>query len=435
VKSSFQTILIGIFIAAFVFAVLVFSGVIKIGSSSTTTGLTGQIKIWGSYPQSVVQDYLGSALSANKDLTIIYEQKDMSTIKNDLIEALADQRAPDIVIADSQHIFSFKDKLYTIPFSTYNERLYRDSFIDGASIFLSKDGVMAVPLTVDPVVLYYNKNLLAGQNYVVPPTTWSGLVQSLPRFVRKDARGVISQTAIGLGESDNINYFKDILSALFLQTGNPIVSVNPTTGLYQQQISTLAEGQDQLTTAKALDFYTSFANQASSTFSWTRTLPSSLDTFLSGKSAFYIGHASELFNIQQRNPNLSFDVTTLFQADGSVRPITYGLFTGASIIKSTPNFTTAYSVLGTLSTKEFAQYIASAVSLPSTRRDLLLEQQKNPYVQAYFKSALASFSWPDPDTEATDNIFRDMIRAVNSGRSSSVQAIYDAGNNLKSAIR
>lgn len=429
-KSSFQTILLVTFIVAFVVAVLVFSGVIKVGSSGGTQAVAGQITIWGSYPQSIVQDYLDSANAKNTDITVTYQQKDPESMKGELIEALANRQAPDIVISDSEHIFSFRDKLYTIPFETYNERLYRDTFIDGASIFLSKEGVLAIPLTVDPLVLYYNKNLLAGQNYVVPPTTWTGLVQSLPRFVKKDARGVITQTAIGLGEADNINHFKDILSALFLQTGNPIVSLNGTTGDYQQRVSIIPEGQDELPTAKALDFYTSFANQASSSFSWTRTLPSSLDTFLSGRSAFYIGRASELFDIQARNPNLSFDVTTLFQPEGATRPITYGVYSGISIVKSTTNFGLAYNVLGTLTTKEFIKYLSTAASVPGTRRDLLLEQQKNPYVQSYFKASLSAFAWPDLNSKNSEAVFRDMIRAVNSGRSNSTQAIRDGANNL-----
>lgn len=429
-KLSFQTILLGSFVIAFIFAVLVFSNVIKIGSSNTNQAVTGQVTIWGIYPQGIIQGYLDSATAKNTEITVIYRQKNQDTFRTELIEALANGQAPDIVISDSEHIFSFKDKLYTIPFATYSERLYRDSFIDGASVFLSKEGVIAVPLTVDPIVLYYNKNLLAGQNYVVPPTTWTGLVQSLPRFVKKDARGVISQTAIGLGESDNIDHFKDIISSLFLQTGNPIVSLNPNTDEYEQKISVGTSGQDELATAKALDFYTGFANQANSSFSWTRTLPSTLDTFLSGKSAFYLGRASELFTIQARNPNLSFDVTTIFQADGAIRPVTYGVFSGVSIVKSTANFNAAYSILGTLSSKEFAQYLSSSISIPGVRRDLLLEQQKNPYVQSYFKAALSAFAWPDLDSKKSETIFRNMIRAVNSGRSNSTQAIRTAAQDL-----
>lgn len=127
--------------------------------------------------------------------------------------------------------------------------------------------------------------------------------------------------------------------------------------------------------------------------------------FLSGKSAFYIGRGSELFTIQARNPNLNFDVTTLFQSDGAVRPITYGLFSGVGIIKSSPNFSATYTTVGYLTSKEFTEYLSGALSLPSARRDLLLSQQANPYIQVYFQAALSAFGWPDTNTPATEGSF------------------------------
>lgn len=436
-KSTFQTILIAVFIAAFIGAILIFAGVINIGKSSSNNTVTGSVVVWGIYPSEVMQPFIEKINTKNKTINTSYLQVTPENFRNNLIEALASGTAPDIVIADSGQIFSFRDKLYTIPFATYNERLYRDTFIDGASIFLNKEGVLAVPLLVDPLVTYYNKDLLAGQRFVVPPTSWSSLVQSLPLFVKKDAKGVITQTAIGLGEWSNVNHFKDILSALFLQTGNPIVSLDSYTGLYVQRLntSTVQNNDTELPTVSALNFFTSFANQASSMFSWSRNLPNTLDMFLSGKSAFYIGRASELFTIQARNPNLNFDVSTLFQADGAIRPVTHGLFSGLAMIKSSPNFSAAYIVAGDLTSAEFTEYLSGATSLPSVRRDLLLTQQTNPYVQVYFQAALSAFGWPDVDNIATENVFRDMIRNINSGATNPNQAIYEASRDLQSIVR
>jgi hypothetical protein len=48
---------------------------------------------------------------------------------------------------------------------------------------------------------------------------------------------------------------------------------------------------------------------------------------------------------------------------------------------------------------------------------------------------LSSFAWPNVDQKATTTIFRDMIRAVNTGRSNSVEAIFTAGNDLQSILK
>lgn len=436
-KSSFQTILIGVFIAAFILAVFVFSGIIKLGASGGASTVVGSVSVWGTYPKNLVQSYIDQLNIENKNISISYTEKTSSSIQQDLVGALAEGLQPDILITNSEDFFSIKNRVYTIPFATYPERTFRDSFVDGTSLFLEKDGVLAVPLLVDPLVVYYNKDLLAGQNYVVPPTTWTGLVQALPFFMKKDTRGVISQTTLPFGESSNVDHFKEILATLFLQTGNPIVARNQTTGGYDTTLinGSASDEGTQNAIAEALTFFTSFSNPTSQAFSWTRTLPDGLDMFLSGRSAFYIGRASELFTIQSKNPNLNFDVTAMFQPDNAVRPITYGSFSSLAVVKATKNFTAAYTVAGQLTSKEFIEYISAGLSLPPARRDLLLAQQKNPYVQVFFKSALSAFSWTDIDPRSSERIFRDMIQGVSSGKVNAAQAIYEASRDLQSSLR
>lgn len=434
-KSSFQVILIGVSVAAFIGAILVFAGIINIGSSKSSTAVTGYVSVWGVYPNEVMQTYIDSINIENKDLTVSYEYKAPESMAQALTSALADGQQPDIVITNSEQFFTIKNRVYVIPFATFPERTYRDTYVDGASVFLSKEGVLAMPLLVDPLVVFYNKDLLAGQNYVVPPTTWTGLVQSLPKFIKKDARGVITQTAIALGEPANVTLFKEILSALFLQTGNSIVGTNSSSGGYESKLLSTDEAGVEAPTVQALTFFTNFSNPTSELYSWTRTLPNSLDMFLSGRSAFYIGKASELFAIQTKNPNLNFDVTAMFQPDDAIRSVTYGSFSSLAIMKASKNFSAAYIVAGQLTSPAFIEYLSKASSLPPVRRDLLLTQQTNPYVQVFFKAALSAFAWVDPSPVATRNIFRDMIQGVSSGRVNAAQAIYEASRDLQSAVR
>lgn len=434
-KSSFQTIILVIFIAAFAAAILIFSGIIKVGSSSSSEEVTGSVVIWGVYPADSIQPYIDNLNITNNNIVITYVQKNPDTLSQELTAALADAVQPDIVISNSEEFFSIRNRTYVFPFESYPERTFRDTYVDGASLFLSPEGVLALPLLVDPLVVYYNKDLLAGQNYVVPPTTWSGLTQSISRFVKRDSRGVITQTALPLGEQSNITNFKEILSLLFLQTGNPITTLDQTTNRYQSVLIPFDGLEEVPPTLQALLFFTNFSNPTNTLFSWTRTLPSDLDMFLSGRSAFYIGKASELFTIQSRNPNLNFDVTSMFQPDEVVRPTTYGSFSSVAIVRTTRNFQAAYIVAGQLSSQDFVSFISGALSLPPAQRSLLLLQQRNPYVQVFFNAALASFSWVDTNPQATDGIFRAMIQAVSSGRVSAAEALYEASRDLQFSIR
>lgn len=435
-KFPFQTILIGICVLAFVGAILVFSGIIPVSSKSSNQNIQGQVLIWGVIPASFIEPYINQLTIDNPDISISYQEKDKTSFASELVSALADNQQPDIVIATQEELFTLSNKLYTITYDLYPERSFRDTFIDGATLFLGTDGIKGIPLLVDPLVVYYNKDILAGARYINPPVFWETLVQSIPRFLKKDSRGAIVQTALPFGDTGNINDFKSILGTLFLQTGNPIVLFDSITNKFESRLSQGGEASEEIPPiAQALTFYTNFSNPTSSLYSWSGNLPPSLSMFLSARSAFYIGRASELFSIQEQNPNLSFDVMGMFQPNDSVRPVTQGNFITASIVEKTPNFPAAYSVFTSLTTKEFTDYLSKASSIPPARRDLLGVPQPNPYVQVFFQSAINTFSWPDKNPVETTAIFRDTIQAVKSGRLDPIEAIYEASRDLQSALR
>ena len=128
-------------------------------------------------------------------------------------------------------------------------------------------------------------------------------------------------------------------------------------------------------------------------------------------------------------------VKELFQTTANPRPITFGSFLGVGILKASTNLITAYAASGVLSSKDAVDAFSKRLSLPPVRRDLLLVPQTNPYVAVFFRAAVASFAWQDPNPVATEKIFRDMITNVTSGRANATTAISDAARNIQSSIR
>ncbi|MBY0328727.1 extracellular solute-binding protein [Patescibacteria group bacterium] len=434
-KSSFQTIIIGTFLTAFIVAVIAFSGILGGSSGASTSSVPeGEVIIWGVLPSETMQAYVTDFNSNGYGYTIQYEEHSPETFYQDLIMALANNGSPDVVMYSSEIFSQFKDKLYTIPYQAYTERTFRDTNVDGAQVFLTKDGVLGLPIVVDPMVVYYNKDILAAQNFVVPPRNWNTLARSVPLLTKRTAQNTLAQSAVALGEVDNVMHFRDILSTLFLQTGSSIVGIDPVTGV---ALSTLTNGGSldggTLPTADALTFYTGFANPTSGSYSWNRTLPNSLQQFLSGKTAFYIGRASELFGIQDQNPNLNFDVMEMFQPENATRSITYGSFVAVGVMKAAPNFTAAYAAVSTMASAEGVDALSKRFSLPPVRRDLLLVAQQNPYLSVFFKAALSAFTWPDPNIATTNRLFRAMIQDVNSGKSNAQTAIYEAARDFQTS--
>lgn len=434
--NNFKNILLGVFVIAFIFSILVFGGVINIGGSNTQQQQVN-LAIWGPFTNDTMADFVNNYNSNNSNVNLTYTYVNPDTVHTTLTEAIANGKSPDIVIFSNKNVFQDINKLYVTPFTGYPERTYRDTYIDGAGAFLNDKGILLYPLVVDPMVVYYNKDIVAGQGFIVPPNTWDSLSQSIHLFLKRDIKGSIIQSPIALGESTNVPYFKNILSSLFLQAGNNIVSFNINDGKYQEIID-MAASQDSNNASlaeNALTYITSFSNPTNSLYSWNKSLPTALDSFVSGQSVFYIAPASELFTIQQKNPNINFDVLQIFQPKNQNRAITYGDFYGVGIIKNSKNVNTAYLTTQTMTGPDFVDYLSKKLSLPPARRDLLLKTPSDAYMSLFFKSALQSFTWIDPNTTKTNQIFADMMKNISSGAWQPSEALYNSGLSLNSLIK
>jgi ABC-type glycerol-3-phosphate transport system substrate-binding protein len=433
--TGFKNILLGSFIVVFVFAILVFSGVINFGSSSTQQ-VAVTVTLWGPFPNDAIQTFLIDYNAANPNTQIAYTQVPEDGLHQRLVEAIANGQGPDMVVFSSENFLQDVSKLYVTPYQAYAQRTFQDTYIEGASLFLNDVGVVLYPLLTDPMVVYYNKDLLAGAKYIYPPRTWSALNQSVPLFLKKDKLG-ITQSAIALGESLNMPHFKKILTTLFLQSGIPLISFDDGAKRYVVALDTEQKGGDKNPTPQeqAFMYYQAFSNPTNPLYSWSKKLDIAQDAFIAGKTTFYLAPSSELFSIQQKNPNLNFDVSGMFQPDNAIRPLTYGKVYGIGILKNSPHIANAFGAITSLTSKDTVDILSKQISLPPARRDLLQSPPQNPYAAVFFDQALHTFAWPDPDTIATDNAFRDMIRKSASGEWEINQSLYETQKQIQALIQ
>jgi len=425
--NNFQTVIVAIFLSFFVFAVLIFSGVIKIGSDPGV--LKGRITIWGTLPNSVYSGLIESIVNKNQNLSLNYSSKDTASYQQDLIEAFADGRGPDLFIITPDMIQRNDNFILKIPFASYPEKNFRDSYIDGASIYLDNQGIIGTPLFVDPIVLYYNKDILSNEGLVNPPKTWDELFELNQILTRRENDGTIHRSMIALGQYNNINNVKEILATLLLQNDNPIVRRDK--GSYFSLLKSNLLNLSISPIEAVLRFFISFSNPSNTAYSWNQSLPSSFNMFTSGKLAFYIGKASELFNIEAVNPNLSFDVTEIPQIKDYKTKRTYGDIYAIVINRRSPNINLAFQVVGELSRPEQSKQLSIRASLPPASRILLADKPvDNPYLFTFFNSALIARSWADPDKIKSDLIFKEMIDNILSNKLSLTQAVNKADGQL-----
>jgi multiple sugar transport system substrate-binding protein len=387
-----------------------------------------QVVLWGTLDDRVVSNFIAKMAVENRDtLNVNYRQRSAATFESELIAALARGAGPDMILLPHDLIVKQIDKYYVVPYENYSARTFKDSFIEGSELYLNPSGVLGFPFSVDPIVMYWNRDIFSDAGLAAPPSTWTEFLALAPKIVEKDANGNISQSLVAFGEVRNVSHAKEMLSLLSIQAGTPIVSRN-STGFLTSVLA--ARGTGLVPGESALQYFTEFSNPSKSTYSWNRSLPNDKNAFAAGRLAVYFGYASELANIRAANPNLNFDVALVPQTGG--KKSTYGSFTAIAILRSTNNLSAAYTAAMTLTSAPIQAQWIEASGLPPVRRDLLAALPGDPYKAVFHQSALISKAWLDPNRERTSDIFMRMVENVTSGKMRVSQAVNSASLEIDS---
>jgi len=425
--SKFQIILLVIFGVFILIAVAVFSLYRGGGSSSAT------VVVWGDIPSYDFEAFLTNAgLNQDNSLVIKYVAKSPEVLESDFTEALARNVGPDLIILTQDKIWKEKDKLLPIPYKSVSERDFKDTFVEEGELFLTPEGVYALPLSLDPMVLYYNRDILSTAKIANPISYWDEIYDAASSLSQKDPAGNILRSAIALGEASNIPNFKSIISLLMLQAGTPITTLTAN-GLKPELTSRydfpVIPGES------ALDFYTQFSNPTRVYYSWNRSLVDAQTHFTSGDSAYYLGFASELRVLRNKNPTLNFGVALVPQSRVSNRSITFGKLRGIAISRGTTQAGPALDAVVRLVSNNSSLALSSVLVLPSPRRDILSVRPDDAIFSVFYDAGLQSKGFLDPDINVTKSIFREMIESVTSGRARTTQAVTKAQSEFEKLIK
>lgn len=423
-KFNFQLVFLIVFIVAAVFGVLVFSGAIPLGSDGE--GSQGTVVLWGTLSSSVLAEPIEEFNRTTETYSVKYEEKSPANFERDLLEALATGTGPDMFFISDDLVFHYANKIIAIPYTSYSEAAFKNTFAGGGEVFLTKQGIVALPMSIDPLVLYYNRSILDAEGIVAPPKDWEEFAVQSAKLTQKDEANIIERSGAALGQYANVTHAKEILSTLFMQAGNPIILENEQ-GLH----SALDEPIGTYNLPSILEFYASFADPAKPLYSWNRSFNNSQDVFSSENLAFYFGFAGELLSLVNKNPNQNFFVAPVPQIKDSKFKLTAAHVTGIAVTSSSRNLNTALTAANALASSNFAVRYAQILGVPPARRDLLAQPPESSFAPIFYNSALFARSWLDPARRETDSIFNSMVGAVLSNNMSESEAVQDASSKLE----
>lgn len=444
----FQIVVIGIFVVLLILGFLGFSDKIPLPGNKKDINY-GTVTLWGSLPSSTIQSLLAVKLGNNKNITIKYIEKSTATFNRDFIEALANGKGPDLVLLPQDEMIKNLNKLNLVSYNTMPERDFKDTFLQEGEMFLRPEGIVALPFTLDPMVMYWNRDIFTNAGVVSPPSLWKQFYDLAPKITARDREGNISRSFVSFGGYHNVSHAKEILSIFMMQAGSPIVTRQG--GALIATLIAQGSANTESPVVSAMRFFTEFSKQEKDSYSWNRSLPDSRTMFESGDLAIYFGYASEYQSIQQKNPHLDFDVTVVPQAENAPIKITFGKMSGIAIVRASTNPQGAFYAAAILSGKDVVDGIATLAGLPPVRRDLIgLRPSRVPAdkesgdlpvglptdaaFSVFHDSAIISRAWYDPSASETDTLFMNMVDNITSGKLNMAQALLTVQSSLEKLI-
>jgi len=312
----------------------------------------------------------------------------------------------------------------TVP-SVTPTQIQRD-FADVVYEDVVRDGkIYGLPLSLDTLVLYYNRDLLRSANIAEPPKSWTGLVNAVPRLTSADEDGKILQSAIPLGTGSNIDHAADIMSLLMLQSG---VRLQTPEGEVMLDSTVLEDGTN--VGQRALDFYTSFANPAKKSYAWNAAQSEARESFIREKSAMYLGYGYERNEIAAE-ASMNFDLApiphlqedgkdALVSGQGNPLQVNFGNYWVLSVFQRTAYPQEAWNFVQFIAKQpDVARAYLDTTSRVGALRSILQEQQEEDQRGILASQAISARSWyHGRDATRVTQYLKDMIDGVVLGKNS-----------------
>lgn len=385
-----------------------------------------ELEFWGVFDEPAAFDQaIRNFRRLNQNINIRYVPFPFEEYEKAVVDALASGRGPDIWMIQSSWLAKHKDKL--LPLDQNDKDLnfkllnFRENFVDVAEADLIDSGqIYALPLYVDTLALYYNKDLLNSAGLSQPPKDWDEFNEAVKALTKKDSRGNIEKAGAAIGTARNINRSTDIMMLLMMQSGVEFVDRQRNEATFSDSVGFQPVGET------ALEYYTDFANPTKTVYTWNNNLFYSIDAFVTERLGMMFNYSHHIQTIRAKAPRLNFSVALMPQPKAASARVDYANYFAPAVSAASENPEAAWKFLVYLASREGSLSYLSKSLRPSARRDLIDFQMTDPDLGVFAKQSLTARSWHQADPSAIEKIFADMIEDVVFRRATVGEAIRTA---------
>lgn len=421
-----QIFIIGVGAVIVLGVILVFTGVIP-GLKKASERKPVTLEFWGTLdPSSAMSDAIGAYLAKRPNTTINYREFPESTYETDLVDALASGRGPDLFMIHNTWLPKHYSKMLPFTDAQLTPQQLQDLFPRVVEQDFAPDGVIfALPLYIDTLALFYNKDIFDRKSIALPPVTWDDVQTAIEKIREMNRGGRITLAGAALGGSaTSVNHAPDILSLLMLQTGVPMVS---------NDFSRATFASDGLT---SLGFYTKFADSQHRSYTWNDEQEPSLDAFAAGTVGMIFDYARAGAIAQEKNQFLRMGITPMPQAEATSNRVDYASYYGVAVsAQSAKSAAAADFALALTTNADLNSPYLRATGHPPALRTFINDSLNIPTIGVFARQALTARSWPQGDNAVTNRAFSDMIRDVITRRTTPEKAIKLAEDAVSQTMR
>ncbi len=370
--------------------------------------------------------------------TFTFEEYETALVDAISASTLEENKGPDIISIHDDWLPRWSTRLTPIPASdkTYEHmtfREYQDIFVQTAVDELTAQSqVYAVPLSVDTLALYYNKDFFDSAGVSQPPKTWSEFSAAVKKLTAIK-EGIITQSGAAIGTSTNINRSTDILELIMLQNGTKMINDAHTQMTFNS--STGGTGNASNPGAIATAFYTDFANAQKVDYTWNLNQHYSIDAFVAGETAMMFNYSFRQKTVEKKSPNLNYGIAAMPQIDLGGNKINYPNYWAEAVSNKSKYPHQSWQFVEYLANKDNMKAYYESTLRPPARRDLIAELQSNPVQGIFGEQALTARSWWKPDNRQIEIIFAKMIESINLGKNTVEEALSIAQQSANQLIK
>lgn len=371
----------------------------------TKTAISKEVTItyWGLWENdATLRGVIADFEAKNPKIKVQYIKESPKQYRERLQSAINRGEGPDGFRFHNTWVAMLRNQLALVPPSIMSPAEFTSTFFPViVNDLVAGQSIFGLPLMIDGLGLYINDDLFSTAG-VTPPTTWTEVINIVPRLTVKNGSTIVT-SAIALGTASNVEHFSDILALMFLQNGASLTKLS---------------GKEA---EETLLFYKKFADPNDPLYTWSEGIDNSVSAFAAGRVAMILAPSWRAHDVKAINPNLRFKIVPVPQLPGNT--VAWASYWVEGVSSKSKYQQQTWEFIKYLTSSEGASKLYTEGSKtrlfgePYARVDLANTITDDPFTGAYVKQALFARSFPlasrTYDNGINDKLIKYLEDAVN----------------------